>query len=424
MSTDPSDVLLRRASMLLEQRRYEDAQAELRRLLADDPQHVYAHALLSLALSSDDRIGNKARSPEHRQQLMTATNHAELAIAADPNDAIGFYALATSYLRRGDYSAAIGAGRSAIALDPYDADNYRVVAAALWQSRKFTEALEVSESGLRVDPEHGGCMNLRSLSLERLGRSGDAIDAARAQLSREPNDATAHAVVGFAHLNRGEPKQAQAAFREALRLDPVNEFARGGMIEAINSGNFFYRTLYRYFVWIGRLDQRMAFAVMIGLYFLVNGLNQVGRQYPLIKPFVMPMILLYLVFAISTWIASPLMNTLLRFHPFGRHLLNSNERWTSNLIAALFVLAAITLVGFSASQGVVAGMIMAIYWLILAVLVVATMRMPSPQTKILIGLASFFVALLPCLGDVQYFIYGCLAIQLGSHVLAARQLRF
>jgi tetratricopeptide (TPR) repeat protein len=424
MSTDPSDILLRRASMLLEQRRFEDAQAELRRLLADDPENVYAHALLSLALSGDDRIGDLARSPEHREQLMTATRHAELAIAADPNDAIGFYALATSRLRRGDHSAAIEAGQSAIALDPYDADYHCVVAAALLRSRKFADALAMSESGLQVDPEHGGCTNLRSLSLERLGRGGDAIDIARAQLSRDPDDSTAHAAVGFAHLNRGEYKQAQQAFREALRLDPMDEFARSGMVEAINSGNFFYRTLHRYFVWIGRLDNRMAVGVIIGLYLLVNGLNQVAVRNPAIEPFVQPLLMLYLVFAISTWIASPLMNTLLRLHPFGRHLLNGNERWTSNFIAVLLVLAMITFAALFSLIGFAAGMIGAVYWLALAVLVVATMRMPTGQTKVLVGVASVVVALLPWLGQVQYFIYGCLAIQIGSQILASRQPRF
>ena len=280
MSNDPSETLLRRASMLLEQRRFSDAQGELRRLLADDPENVGAHSLLSMALSQDDRIGDMARTPEHREQLLTATQHAQLAIAADPNDSIGFYALAVSMSARGDHAAAIDAGQSAISARSlrcgFLRGGFRGDVAVTSVCRIFGTA----EQGLRVDPEHGSCTNLRSLALDRLGRGSDAIDAARAQLSRQPDDSNAHAAVGFAHLNRGEYKPAQESFREALRLDPTDEFARSGMIQAINSGNIFYRTLHRYFVWISRLDQRVAFGIMIGLWLLANNLGNIAARFP------------------------------------------------------------------------------------------------------------------------------------------------
>lgn len=440
MSNDPSEVALRRASMLLEQRRFEAAQSELRRCLADDPDNASAHALLSLALSQDDRIGDRARTPEHREQLVAATDHGRLAIAADPNDAIGFYAVAVSMAARGDHAAAIEAGRSAIALDPYDPSLYAVVSASMLNSRQFKPALETAEAGLKVDPEHGPCTNLRSLALDRMGRGGDALDAAGAQLRRQPDDAQAHAAVGFAHLNRGEHRQAQESFREALRLDPTDEFARSGMIQAINSGNPFYRILHRYFVWISRLDQRVAFGLMIGIWLLANGLDDLAVRLPALAPYTQPILMVYLLFALSTWIASPLMNTLLRFHPFGRHLLNGRERWTSNLIGGLLALSLVVGIGGWILGHFVFGLIGLVYGMILSVLVAASMSMRTTQQRALFGAASVGVALLPWIGlglsltaeapgvvmgrYVSLFFYGCLAIQILSQVIASRTPRF
>jgi len=424
MSVDPSETILRRASMLLEQRRYSAAQAELRKVLADYPEHTYAHALLSLALAQDERVGDAARSPEHMEQLVDATRHAELAIASDPNDSLGFYALAFARHQRRDFPASIQAGRTAIALDPYDADSYAIVSSSMLQSRQYADALEIAEQGLKVDPEHGSCTNLRSLSLERLGRGGDAIDAANAQLKRNPGDAGAHAAVAYAHLNRGEYKQAQVSFREALRLDPTNEFARMGMIEAINSGNFLYRTLHRYFVWIGRLDQRMAFGLMIGFYLLINNIDRIAEAAPFIQPYTQAIILAYIVFALSTWIASPLMNTALRLHPFGRHLLNGKERLTSNLIAGLLTIGLLCLIGGWFASELSLGMAGLVYCLVLSVFVVATLNMPTKGLRLGVGVASVVVAILPFFGQLQYFIFGSLAIQIGSQILAARNRSF
>lgn len=420
MSADPSDTILRRASMLLEQRRYSDAQSELRRLLADNPEHTYAHALLSLALAQDERIGDQARTVEHRDQLIEATRHAELAIASDPNDSRGFYSLAFARNQRRDHAGAVEAGRTAVALDPYDADAYAIVSNSLLQMRQYAEALETAEQGLKVDPEHGPCTNLRSLSLERLGRGGDAIDAANAQLSRHPDDPSAHAAVAYAHLNRSEYKQAQLSFREALRLDPTNEFARLGMIEAINSGNILYRTLYRYFVWIGRLDQRMAFGLMIGFYLLINNIDRIAAAVPFLKPYTTAIVMAYIVFALSTWIASPLMNTALRLHPFGRHLLNGKERLTSNLIAGLLGIALLFLIGGWLWFGFSLAMAGVVYCLVLCVFVVATLNMPTSKLRLGVGVASVIVAALPFFGMIQYFVFGSLGIQIGSQMLAAR----
>ncbi|SMP53961.1 Tetratricopeptide repeat-containing protein [Neorhodopirellula lusitana] len=423
MSVDPQEMLLRRAAMLMEQRRFEAAQSELRRVLAENPEHTYAHALLSLALAQDDRIGDDARTEEHRDMLRDSTHHAQQAIASDPNDAIGYYALAVSWHKRDDFDAAIEAGNTAIGLDPYDADAYAIVAASLSRLRRYDETLETVERGLAVDPEHGGCSNLRSLALERLGRGEDAIASAEAQLKRNPDDSTAHAAVGFAHLNRGEHKQAQLAFREALRLDPTDEFARSGMIEAINTGNIFYRTLHRYFVWIGRLNPQTALMIMVGLWLLVNNMDSIAERVPFIAPYTTAITMTYILFALTTWIAKPLMDMLLRLHPFGRHLLNGPERLTSNLIGVLMAFAALSFVAGIALSSINVGMAGVVYCFLLAVFVVATMRMPTKKLKIGVGIASGIVAMMPWIGAIPLFIYGSLGIQFGSQMLASRTQR-
>lgn len=438
MSADPSQHVLQRASLLLQQRRYDMAHRELRNLLADDPENVAAHALLSVALSQDERIGEDARTEIHREQLRLATHHAEQAVALEPGDPSGHYAMAIAALRRNRHRDAIAAAEQAIRLDPHDADYHAALSMAEMGRRNFSAALSAAEQGLSNEPEHARCGNLRALALDRLGRGGDAIATAGEQLRRNPESSHAHAILGFAHLNRGEHRQAKEAFREALRLDPTDEFARQGMIQAIHTGNPVYRWLFYVLSWLGRLDARVSFALMIGLYLLVNNIGVIANQLPFIEPYQSVVIMAYLIFALTTWIATPLMNMLLRLHPFGRHLLNGPERWTSNLVAGAIGSGLILMLVLGSLVSLETGFIALVYFMIVAVMVCATMQMPFPRQKWIIGGLSVVALMLPVaglvaavvLGDdrifggsLRFFIYGVLGIQIGSQIWAAQPRR-
>lgn len=66
-------------------------------------------------------------------------------------------------------------------------------------------------------------------------------------------------------------------------------------------------------------------------------LDSLAEAHPWLAPWVLPISIAYLLVALLSWILMPVFNTMLRFHPFGRHLLNRDEIWASNLVAGALV---------------------------------------------------------------------------------------
>jgi hypothetical protein len=56
------------------------------------------------------------------------------------------------------------------------------------------------------------------------------------------------------------------------------------------------------------------------------------------------MAIFYVIFAFSTWIAMPISNLALRFHPLGKLALDDDEKLASNLVGLLGILMIISLV--------------------------------------------------------------------------------
>ncbi len=311
-----------RVQLLLSQRRHEMAERDLRMLLADDPGDATAQSLLALCILHD------------RSRMLEATEMAQHAVGLAPDEPLGHYALAVSYLQRNRNEEAAAAIQESLRLDPYDADAFAVLSRAQLARDRYQQSLDAAVQGLAVDPEHLDCGNLRSISLERLGRGDEAIAAATETLRRDPDDPMSHAAHGHALLNSGRYKEAQVAFREALRLDPHHEMARVGLIHALNNRSMLFRWVHRFYVTLSRLNSSAALGLIFGAWILVQVLTRVvGPAVPVLQPFIFPIVALYVFFVVLTWIANPLFNSFLRFHPFGQHLLDRSQRWASNLIA-------------------------------------------------------------------------------------------
>jgi tetratricopeptide (TPR) repeat protein len=308
-----------RAALLLNQSRYELAEQELKQALAEDPDEPLAHSLLARAL-----IG--------RKEYAAATEAAERAVAAGPDLPFTHYALALTRYHRNHYPEAEAAIGEAIRLDPSDADYYSLLAAVFAEQEKWSSALVVAEEGLALDPEHGTCGNVRAMALVRLGRQDEAAAAMEGALARDPDDAFTHANRGWSLLHERDPRRALEHFQEALRLDPELDFARAGMIEALKARYWLYRQILGYFLWIARLSPGARWAVVIGLLVLQQVVASVARTSPELKPFLQPVLIGYLIFALTTWTAMPLTNLLLRLNRFGRLALSPDERLASNWI--------------------------------------------------------------------------------------------
>ena len=322
---------LQRGLLLLQQDRHELAATEFRAALVQEPSDAAAHAYLAMCL---------AEQGEYRE----ATREAEEAIRLAPDSDLPYSALAQVMVRRNQLNLAELAIRNAIQLFPYDADHHAMLAAIKLELRDWPAALDAAEKGLEIDPEHGRCNNLRAMALVKLGRRAEAGQTIDAVLARQPDDALTHANRGWALLHDGQPRKAMEHFREALRLDPSDDWARAGIVEALKARNFIYRWMLHYFLWMNRLSVRTQWAIIIGAFIGNFILLRISESYPASAPYILPVRVAYLAFALMTWLSVPIFNLLLRLSRFGRLALSREQTLAANFIGALLFPAAGALV--------------------------------------------------------------------------------
>lgn len=373
--------------MLLQQHRYDLAERELRGILVEDPDLAEPHSLLAICIMQDE------------SRLKEATDEAELAVGLEPDEPFGHYTLGHVWLARNRINEARQSAQLAIALDPYSAEYFGLLAKIELSNRSWQAALDAATSGLSVDPENSGCSHVRSIALERLGRSNEAVQSAREELSRSPESTMAHTALGWAALRSGNYQQAQESFREALRLDPSNEMARDGMIDALNSRSFVFRMVSGFHTWLSRFAAKYQFAMILGAWFVIQFLDGLAKKNPALAVITFPLIILYNLFVLLTLIATPLFNTFLRFNHFGRHLLKRREIWASNLIAVCLITALVSGVYIYALGG--NGLLYGGYWLLMLIPVSTTLQQVTTKRLVGFAIASLIIALIPVYGMVQ-----------------------
>ena len=303
---------IERARLLIQQSRYELATKELQKALAADPDDPIAHALMAVCLAEQKKFDQA-----YGEARQAATLAPELPYAQ--------YVLAYVRYRQDLLPEAEQAINNAIQLDPWDADHFALLAQIKFQQRKWQDALEAAERGLEIEAEHLACANLRAMALNRLGRQAEAGRALEDALAQDPENALTHANQGWTALQRGEAHKALEHFRESLRLDPTNDWARSGMIEALKARYFVYRLMLKYHFFMSRLSGRAQWFVLIGLYFVAK-----------IVPF---LFIPYLIFVFLSWTSDPLSNLMLRLNRYGRLLLTKEEIMASNLVGGLLLTA-------------------------------------------------------------------------------------
>lgn len=309
-----------RGAVLYQQGRHADAIAEFQRHLLESPDDAITHALISFCLCD-------------LEKYQAATEHAQQAIALAPESAIGFRALARCYVERNHTKEAKTAIEEALRLEPDSADCWATLAHVHLLERRWRDALDAANRGLTMEPDHPACTNLRAQALVNLGDRTAAAATMDVALALNPDDAWTHANQGWTLLHANDPKKAMEHFREALRLDPSMEWAKAGIVESMQARNFIYRYLLQYFLWAGRLPASWQWGLMIGGILGNRFLNQLAGNVPSLKPFIYPIIGVYVCFAMLTWLGPSFFNLLLRFDRFGRHALSDDQRYGANLLA-------------------------------------------------------------------------------------------
>jgi tetratricopeptide (TPR) repeat protein len=317
-----------RGQLLYQQRHYDSAASEFLKVLTDDPQNARAQAMLSLCSM-------------HLKRWKEAIKAAREAISLDPNEVLAHHALAVIMLNANRVDEAEQAIRNALELDPEDSDLWHVLGSCQVHRQRYQPALEAAERGLQLDPGHSDCRNLRSLCLMKLGRLEAAREGLREELAENPENPDTLANMGFACLHGRKHREALEHFKEALRIDAEHEYARAGLMEGLRANYPVYGLILRFFLWLSGFSREAQQAILLGMWLGETALVHLARQYPVLRPFVRPFIIVYTMFAYLTWVAKPLTNLMLRFNRYGKLVLNKDEIDQSTLVAGCLGLSGV-----------------------------------------------------------------------------------
>ncbi|UZR93505.1 tetratricopeptide repeat protein [Chondrinema litorale] len=326
-----------RAEFLIKREKYTEAESEIRKEIAINPENDIAYFYL-------------AECQLAQNKTTEAKTTIEKAIGINPDKPYNYLTLSRIYLHMGNLKEAEYAIDEAIKIYPYQADFFLIKGNIYFAKHQWEKALEYAEIGLRAEPDHISCLNLRTMALMKLNRKEEAAATVDFALKNAPENVLSHVNKGWTEIEAGNHDKAQGHFKEALRINPNSIPAKEGLKESIKAKNFLYRSILNYFLWTSKLSKRNQWILIIGLYLAYKFIGRIAAENPSIAPFLYPLMLVYLLFVFSTWIASPLSDLFLRLHPLGKYALDNDEKTASNLVGGFLVVCIICVGAYFATN--------------------------------------------------------------------------
>jgi tetratricopeptide (TPR) repeat protein len=355
------DLNLERAWLLIQTCSYSQAEEELRRQLAIEPNNCLAHLLLCQCFIEQKRY-------------IEAIKESDLLICIAPHYAHAYYSKAfvtyNFYLTNPKkvskkllLNKAEKAAKKAIRFSPEMADYWTLLAAILFEegyccksiiSRDIREvfkkekvyhlywldALNAIEQSLQIEPESLESVHLKALIFNKLNRKEEAkITLFRQTLKlslfdKQQHPAT-HIYLGWLLLDENNHKQALEHFILAFKLTQEPEKARLGIIESLKRKYFIYRLLSP----TTKIGKKIGL-FSIGLFSVVG----IARLFNLSKTFVPNWLLSSLVGYILFISVFPLtFNAVLRWKKYENKFLSTSELVIAHFLAGVILVILATL---------------------------------------------------------------------------------
>jgi tetratricopeptide (TPR) repeat protein len=215
VSLDPEPHLAE-AKLLVEQKRFADAEAE------------YQHALEARANSSEALTG-----------------------------------LADLYLRGQKIPQALEILRRLVAVEPNDANAHAELGRVLVDAGLAQQGLDEMEAALKLAPDEASIQDAAADLYAKLGKQKQAQALYQALVAQHPDDARLHDALGKTYLRQRNFAAAQQEFMEAVKLKPDFGEAYGDLGFAADEGNDFERAIWA-------LDARARFLPEVPVTFFVR----------------------------------------------------------------------------------------------------------------------------------------------------------
>jgi tetratricopeptide (TPR) repeat protein len=244
---DDEDAQIYKGEIEIRSGKSNEAVNTLLAVLKNDPDNGIAHYQLGLAF---DQLANTNRAeaewrdavrlrPDlveahralagvaiHRNDPAALAQEADQIIAAQPGAADGYLLRGVAEIDRKDYATADDYIHRSLAKEPNNPAAYVQLGNLRMAQRQFAEAQKAYQQGLDQDPNStdalGGVLNVYLLQKQ----PDRAIAAARAQLSRQPQNAGFHIMLGQLLMEQSKDlAAAEQEFKQAADLDKKNSEA-------------------------------------------------------------------------------------------------------------------------------------------------------------------------------------------------------
>ena len=330
-SQHDSEGCYRRGQMLFQRNRYADAAEWFQRGLSQDPNHAMSYAMLALSWAHDDAHKDKAVDAARR------------AVALEPE--MSFFrsvlAIAQSNKAKDGQNSlvrlALEEAKRGVELDP-DSDFAHSVEARLHlRLRDFPAAEASARKALALDTENTTAAEVLSAALLLQKKDEDNASLVDYQLKNNPEDDATHTSAGWLALSRGDHKTANAHFLEALRLNPMNEGARLGLVESYRARSFVYNLFIRFCHMMSRFSEGGQNGIMIGGFLAYRMLSNYLRH---VAPFwASVLIAVWLTLVFWSHLARGFSSFFMVFDRYARRSLNRREFWEGIAVGGATVLA-------------------------------------------------------------------------------------
>jgi Tfp pilus assembly protein PilF len=187
--------------------RLDEAAAQYRAILEDNPDHADSCHLLGLTL-------------HQRGENQLAVAMIGRALQLQPDIANYHNSLGLALHGQGRFNKALGTWQKAVSLDPEDADIHNNLGMVLCDMRHYGDAERALRRALVLRPDYAGAMNNLGRVLVWKGEYDDAAALLTRACARDPGSSTFWNSLGVALREAGENDRALDAFSRALEIAP------------------------------------------------------------------------------------------------------------------------------------------------------------------------------------------------------------